>query len=43
MTEPKQPAGPAMTLGNMRAQPRPSRLRLFFAVHRIKKAQVERP
>jgi hypothetical protein len=43
MTEPKQPAGPAMTLGNMRAQPCTSRLRLFFAVHRIKKAQVERP
>jgi hypothetical protein len=30
MTEPKQPAGPPMTLGNMRAQRCPSRLRLFF-------------
>jgi hypothetical protein len=34
--------GPPMTLVNMRAQPCPSRLGLFFAVHRIKNAQVER-
>jgi hypothetical protein len=32
--------GPPMTLGNMRAQPCPSWLRLFFAVHRIKKPKL---